>query len=178
MYLGSPAECFGAGFGKTEVPDFARFDQFGHGSDGFFNGNLGVDAVLIVKVDDFDAQTLEATFYGAADVGGRAVRAAARAVGVDAKTELGGDHHGIPRHFAKEFADQLFVGEGTVDFGGIEEVAAQFEVTVQYADGFVVVGGTVSPRHAHAAKTQSGHRRAVLAEFSDLHRLLRTHEFS
>jgi hypothetical protein len=41
-------------------------------------------------------------------------------VGIEFKTELGGDGHAIAEG-SEGFPDELFVGERAVDFGGVEE---------------------------------------------------------
>jgi hypothetical protein len=45
------------------------------------------------------------------------------------------------------------------------------------AEGFVVIGGTVSPGHAHAAEAEGGDRGAIFTEFSDLHLWLQANGF-
>src|SRR5262245_49950334 len=110
--------------------------------------------MLVVEVDGFHAKTPQTAFNGAADVAGRAIRAAPRAVGIDSKTELGGDDDAVARDLAEEPADEFLVGPWSVDFGGVEEIAAELEVAMEDAEGFVVVGGAISPGHAHAAEAQ------------------------
>jgi len=168
MNFAGTAQVSGSSFGEAERADFTGFDEFGHGADGFLDGDVGIDAVLVVKINGFDAEALEAAFNSAADVGGRAVRAAARAVGIDAEAELGGDDDAVAGNFSEKLSDEFFIRPRAVDFGGIEEVTAEFQVTMKNADGFGFIGGAVGPGHAHAAEAERGNGGATLTKISGL----------
>jgi hypothetical protein len=122
--------------------------------------------MLVVEIDDVDAETLEAAVAGATNVGWGAVHAAAGTVGIDAEAELGGDYDTIARDFGEKFSYEFFVLEWTVDFRGVEKIATEFKVTMQDTNRFVVVRGAVGEGHAHAAEAKGGYLWAVLANFA------------
>ena len=55
-------------FGQAQVADLALADKVGHGADGLFDGRIGIDPVLIVEVDDLDAQPLQTRLAAGFDV--------------------------------------------------------------------------------------------------------------
>ena len=81
----------GGGFGESEETDLAGGDEVGHGADGFFDGSVGVDAVLVVEVDDIDAETEEAGVACGTDVFGAAVDTEVVSVGGADVAEFGGE---------------------------------------------------------------------------------------
>src|SRR5258708_30935902 len=91
-------------FGEAERSDLALGNKLGHGGDGFFDGNIGIDAMLIIEIDGFDAQALKARVARAANVLGRTVDTA-DSVGTDAETKFGGDDHSVARYLAQETAE-------------------------------------------------------------------------
>ena len=54
--LAARRRVLGGGFAHAEISDFALFDEIGHGADGFFDRRLGIDAVLVVEIDDIDCR--------------------------------------------------------------------------------------------------------------------------
>ena len=81
--------------------------------------------MLVVEIDRFDAQPLKARVARTADVLGRTVDAPESA-GTDPKAKLGRDDDAIVRNLAQETSKQFLVLVRTVDFGRIQEVAAEF----------------------------------------------------
>jgi hypothetical protein len=77
------------------VLDLALTNEIFDGSSDVFDGNLGVDTVLIVKIDGIDPQALERAFDGLPDVLGLAVQPepAGTSVGFELIGELGGDDY-------------------------------------------------------------------------------------
>ena len=65
------ANGFHAGFGEAEVLDFALLDEFLHGSGDVFDGDVGIDAVLVEEIDGIDLEALERGFGDLADASGR-----------------------------------------------------------------------------------------------------------
>ena len=59
MYAMRAADGSGCGFRKAQVANFPLLHQIRHRAHGVFNPSLGVHAMLIVEVDDFDIQALE-----------------------------------------------------------------------------------------------------------------------
>ena len=123
----SAADGFGAGFGEAEVFDLAFGDEVLHCACHVFDGHVGVNAMLVEQVDDVGVEALQRGFGDLLDVFGLAVEAAAALpVGLDIKTELGGDHDPVAER-RESFADEFFVDEWAIDFGGVEEGDATFD---------------------------------------------------
>ena len=53
---------------EAQPAHLAGRDELGHGADGLFDGDLGIDAVLVVEVDVIDAEALQAGVAGRAHV--------------------------------------------------------------------------------------------------------------
>ena len=86
---------------------------------------------------------------------GLAVEAALLA-GVAVESEFGGDDHFVAEG-SEGFADEFLVGEGAVDFGGVEEGDALFDGGADDGDHLLLVpGGAVAKAHAHAAEAEGG----------------------
>jgi hypothetical protein len=76
--------------------------------------------------------------------------------GVAVEAELGGDDD-LVADGREGFADEELVGEGAVDFGGVEEGDAAVDGLVEEVDhGGLVFGGSVGEAHAHAAEAEGG----------------------
>jgi hypothetical protein len=72
------------------------------------------------------------------------------------EAELGGDDD-LFANRGEGLADELFVGERAVDFGGVEEGDAEVDGFVEEGDHFsFVFGGAVGEAHAHAAEAEGG----------------------
>ena len=156
MDLHRATKSVGAGFGEAEVTDFAFVNEFGHGSDGVFDGRVGVDAVLIVKVDGLDAEAAQAGFAGLPDVIGLAADTTDVGIlGIADDAEFCGESD-IVTAALDGASDEFFIFVRTVDVGGIEKEDAEIEGAVDRGDGFGVIAGTIKFRHAHAAETLSG----------------------
>src|SRR5271165_5217867 len=115
------ANGFGAGFGEAEVLYLALLDKVFDRARDVFDGDFGVDAMLIEQVDGFDAKALEGAFDALLDPHRAAVEAGrGTAVGVEAEAEFGGDDDLIAQR-AEALADDFFIHEWAVDLGGVEE---------------------------------------------------------
>ncbi len=60
-----PADGLGARLRQSEKTDLALFDEPRHGANRILDRRVGVDAVLIIEVDDIGAETLQAGLAGA-----------------------------------------------------------------------------------------------------------------
>ena len=141
-------------FGEAEVADFPLPHQFRHCADSFLDRSRGIDAVLVVKVDNIDAQAAQAGLTGATYVVRLAADGAHCGVcGIANDSELRGQHDLIAFALDRP-AHQLFIYIWPVDVGGVEEVDAKFECAVNGGDGFIVITWTVKLRHAHAAEAE------------------------
>ena len=136
-------------------------------------GVVGVDAVLVVEVDVVDAQAPQRGLGGLLDVLGPAVEAAGGGVvGVADDPELRGQHD-LVAAVGDGAADELLVGVGAVDVGGVEEGDAELEGAVDGGDRLVVVARAVELGHAHAAEAEGGDGRALEAQGACLHAIHR-----
>jgi hypothetical protein len=157
------------GLADADVAHLARSDQLAEGTEGLLDGCVGVDAVLVVEVDDVDAQPLERAVDGLADVLRTAVVAAgAHAVVVELVAELGGQHD-LVAALGQHAGEQPLVGQGAVDVGGVEEGDAQVEGAVQRGGRLGVVEGAVPGAHAHAAQALGGDGEALCSECAGVH---------
>ena len=146
--------------------------QLGERADDVLDRHVRIDAVLVEEVDDIGVEPLQRRLANGADVAGRTVGAARPAV-LDPEAELGGDERLVAAIF-KCAADELFVGIGAVDFGGVEEVDVKFERAVDGAqrlglvDLAVHAGHARHSRHAHAAEPDRGN--LGVPKFAAFHR--------
>ncbi len=169
--MGAP-DRVGRGLGQAEVLHLAGLHQIRHGADRILDRHRGVDAVLVVEVDDVKARALEARVAGLAHVVGPAVDALEAAVRVADVAELGGHHHpfGALAHGA---ADQLLVAPDAVGVGGVEEIHPEVEGAVDRGERFRVVPPGVEIRHSHAAEAEGEDFEPLGAELARLHGRLR-----
>ncbi len=153
----------GGGFRKAEVFNLASFDELGHGADGVFDRGVGIDAVLVVEIDVIEAEALERSIAGLADVLGLARDAPEGGVFSFAEIgELGGEKDFVAAGL-DGVADQLFVVAHAVDVGGVEEGDAEVERAKEGGGGLFVVAFAVELAHAHAAETLAGDDGALCA---------------
>src|ERR1035437_8976345 len=158
----------GGRLGEADETHLAGRDQLAHRPHRLLDGYVGVDAVLVVEVDVIDTEPLQAGVAGAVHMLGGAVDGHApvrRAL----ETELRGDHdlgampgNGLP--------DKPLVGERPVHVGGVEEVDAKLQGTMDRGDRLALIavrGGAVEVGHAHAAEPDRGH--LEVAEPASLH---------
>ena len=112
------------GLAQAQITNLASLDQFGHGANGFFNRHVRVHAVLVVQIQGFNPQTLQAALDGLANVLGASVDGAKGRVGrVAHNAELARQKH-LLAFAANRLADQFFIAMGAVNIGGIEQVDA------------------------------------------------------
>src|SRR3954471_24297636 len=94
MNFHGAAKSVGAGFGETEVADLSVSHKLRHGADCVFDWRIGIDAVLVIKIDGFDTEAAEAGLAGLADVFGLATHASGAGVaGIADNAELRRQHH-------------------------------------------------------------------------------------
>ena len=149
--------------GQSEPADFPRDDQFGHRADGLLDRHARIDAVLIVQVDDVQAEPLQRCVAGAPHVLGRSVDAEERAVRATDVAELRGEHDLIAPS-ADRRADELLVRERAVHVGRVEEIDADVERAVNRRDRLRLVPARIELGHPHAAEADRGHAQAGSSE--------------
>src|SRR3977135_2558465 len=103
------------------MADLALLDQFREGANRFLNWRIGIDAMLVIKVDVFDAQPLQTSFAGLLHVVGLAVDAAGIGItGIADNSELCGQHDLVA--LALDCAsDELFINVRPLNVSGAEE---------------------------------------------------------
>ena len=168
------ADGLGGGFGEAEVIDLALGDEVFDGARDVFDRDVRIDAMLVEEVDAVGAETLEGGVGDGLDVigagveTGRGFHGAAIELRGNVPAELGGDDD-VVADVVEGFAEELFVGEWAVDFGGVEEGDAAVDGGVEEVDaGLFVVGGAEAEAEAHAAEAEGGDLE-VFAESAGLH---------
>ncbi len=153
---------------QAEVADFPRAHQLRHGADRLLDRDGLVDAVLVVEIDVFHAQTLERRIARLAHVLWPPVDPHPGPVRAAHVAELRGEHDAIalPLDGAPH---QLLVGVGTVDVRGIEEGDAQLQGAVDGGDRFGVVAPRIEVGHPHAAEADAGDDETLSTEVALFH---------
>jgi hypothetical protein len=155
-------------FGQSQEPDLPGRHEPGHRADRLFDGHLGIDPVLIVKVDGVDLEPLQRGVACLAHVVGRAVDAEERPVLVADVAELRGNHALIAAALQRA-SEQTFVGEGAVDVCCVEEVHSDVQGAVDGGDRLAFIAAGVEIGHPHAAEPDGGHTQGGAAQLSSLH---------
>src|SRR6185312_1957401 len=91
-----------------------------HGSRDVLDGNVGVHPVLVVEIDDVDAEPPEGSVGGLPDVLGSAGQTGLASLVVEGEPELGRDDDPIANR-GQRLPHELLVHERPVDLGRIEE---------------------------------------------------------
>ncbi len=115
--------------------DLAFPDQVPDGSCHILDRHVRVDTVLVEEIDDIGLEPLQGSFRHFPDVLGAAIetRLLVR-FRVDVEAELGRDHD-LVKHGCQCLADDLFVREGTIHLGGIEEGDPTLHCRTDEGDG-------------------------------------------
>src|SRR5437899_10935189 len=125
------ANGFGRRFGETEVANLARFAELRHRADRIFDRRVGVDAMLIIKIDNVGSEALQTGFASGADVFGTpGYFASGRIFGPPHDSELRRDSDFVAPA-ANRLADEFLVAMRSVGVGGIPERDAELERAVQ-----------------------------------------------
>jgi len=113
-----------ARFRHTEVLHFSLADQLPDSARHVFDWHIGIDAMLIEKIDRRDVQAPERGMRDLTDMVRSAIEAIARTIRVEAEAELGGDRHVVAER-RERFSHQHFIREGAVDLRRIEKCDAR-----------------------------------------------------
>jgi hypothetical protein len=171
MDLVRAADRFRPRLGQTERARLALLDQLLHRADGVLDRHAGVDAMLVVEVDHFDAEALQARLARLHHV---------FRPPVDALLAVGAFHLAELRHHQRLVApaalerapEQRLVVAPAVHVGRVEVVDAALERVVDDADRLLVVGVAVYARHRHQAETDGGDFEGRAAELALFHGIL------
>src|SRR5579872_6221175 len=157
-------------FGEAKMLHLALFNQFLYCPGNVLNRHLWIDTVLVEKVDDVRFKPLERCLGDLLDMFRPAIEPRLLARGrIEPETELRGYRHTFA-HGSERFADQLFVGERTVHFGGIEERHAEFHSLADQGNHLLLVRGRpIAEAHAHATEADGRDLLAAFPECSLVH---------
>src|SRR5262249_46862625 len=124
----------------------------------------GIDAVLIVEINDVDAEPFEALLAGDRDVIRTPVGEPTLAAGPHV-AELGGDDRPVAP-VVNGACNQLFALSVAIDIGCIEEVDAKLDGRMDRADALLVVGSAIIACKAGAPHADRGDLQPLSAQFS------------
>jgi len=138
------------------VLHLACLDQTLNGTSGFFDGRIGIDAMLVEQVNGVSLQTLQRAFDDLLDVVGATVRCRPLAIvaGIGLESELGRDHD-IFAEGSESFAHDLFIDERAIHFGSIEEGDTALHSGANELDRFALLrGGAKTEAQAHTSEAE------------------------
>ncbi len=130
-------------------------DRPGH----LLDGDIGIDPMLVEDIDDLCAKpckrgVADLPYMLRAAVQDRARSGGRSGIHRGVKAELRRNHHPIA-HRRQRLPHQLFIGEGTVNFGRVEEGDSPLHrMADQGHHLFFVLGRTIGKAHSHASKSQ------------------------
>src|SRR5688572_14862984 len=133
MGLVGPLNGFGRSFRKAEMAHLALAYEFSHGAYRFFDGRVGIDAVLVIEVDDIDTQPLQAIVATLAHIVRLSADPQILAVGAPHIAEFGSDYN--PVALAPDgLADEFLIGAHPIHIGRIQKIDAKFNCPVDGSD--------------------------------------------
>ena len=152
------------------MPDLAFGDEIADGARDILDRHLGIDPVLIEKIDRLDTQPLERAVDRRADAFGPAAEATILpGRGIDVEAELGGDHD-LLTHRAQRLADQFLIDERTIDFRRVEKGHATIDRGAEQRHALVLRKRVrIAEADPHAAEADGRDMKAAAAEFACLH---------
>ncbi len=145
----------------------ALLDQLFHRPGDLLHGHVGVDAVLVEKVDPVGPQARQRRVRHGPDAFGPTVLAEPGTALL--KAELGGDHH-LVADGLQRLADHLLVDERAIGLGGVEEGDAPLEGCADQPDRvLLLLGRPVAEAQAHAAQADGRDFEPTASECALLH---------
>ena len=109
-------------FRQTEVLNLSFLNQIFNRSCYVFDWNVRIDAMLIEEIDRFSLESLQRCLGNFLNMLRTAIRVPPIWTPLDeVETEFGRDHH-LFSHGSERFADEFFVRERPVHFGGVKNV--------------------------------------------------------
>ena len=166
------------GFRKAEVFHLAFLNQLLHRARHIFDWYIGIHTMLIEQINRIDLESPERGLGDFFDALWPTVQARRPPhppgveLWIEVEPEFGGDDY-VPAKGRQRFAQEFFVGEGAVHFGGIKEGDAPFHGRPQERDHLLLVGWrTIGKAHRHAAEPKSRDFEVAVSQFALLHFLL------
>jgi hypothetical protein len=159
-----------ARFGQAEMLDLALGDKFLDCARHVLDRHFGIDAMLVEQVDRVDAQPLQRRVADLSDVLGSVIHAGLLArLWINREAEFGGDHH-LVSYGLQGLTDNLLVGEGAVDLGGVEEGDAPIHRLADQRDALLLGQRvTVAEVQPHAAEADGRDFQIAFSKFALLH---------
>src|ERR1700730_3294093 len=140
-------------FRETEIPDLALPHEFSHGADSLFYWRIDVDAVLIVEVNNLNAETPETCFAAGAYIVRRTFHAYVVPVRPSQNAELSCEHDPITA-VPDRAAHQFLVPPHSIDVSRVEQFDAELDGTMDRVDTLQLAARPIEFAHAHAAKAK------------------------
>src|SRR5271157_4328827 len=160
-----PTDRCGCSFRQPEVTHFSRLHQVRHRPDRLLDWRVGIDPVLVVKVDHIDAQSLEAGVTALPDILRIAPDPEEFPIRTADVAELRRQYH-LPAAILDRLADKDLVSSHSIDVRRVEQVPAGVQVTMDDADRLRVIHllRVVELAHPHAAEADRGYAKTTLAK--------------
>ena len=127
--------------------------------------------MLIVKVDNVDAEPLQTGLTSLANIGRVPPDAEHRALGAARPSEFRRQNQFVAAAVDRP-ADQFLVAADAVHVGRIEHRHAAIDGVMNGRNRFLVVAAGVKLRHAHATEPERGNLQARTSEFTHFHHML------
>jgi hypothetical protein len=153
------------------MAQLALSHELRHHADRLLNGRLRVNAMLVIKIDRFNAEAAQGPFAGLAHILGATVHAKKRAVLAPHIAEFGGEHDAIAA-VPDSVPDEFLVPADPIHVGGVEEGDSELNRTMDRRDRLRLIAAAVEFRHAHAAKPEGGNLKAAKMALVHDHRSL------
>ena len=161
----------GGSLRHPEVLHLAGLDEVLDCAGDVFDGHVRVDSVLVVEVDDLDAEPLQRAVDDVLDGLGTTGDPPTRLtfLRVDVPAELRGDHD-LVAVGREGLTDELLVVIGAVDLRSVEEGDTEVHCGPEQRDHLLPVGPVaVATAHAHAAEPDGRDVQAVRSQGALVH---------
>ena len=156
-------------FRQTKEADFAGLYQIGHRAHGVFDWRLRINAMLVVQIDDIDAESLEGSVARSLHVFRPTAHGPERRIVLFADiAELGGEKDTVALA-ANSFANELLIVANAVHIRGVEKVDAKFDRAMDGRGRPGIVSLAVELAHAHAAKAHARHHCSLRSQLHLFH---------
>jgi hypothetical protein len=126
--------------------------EFSHRSNRIFDRRVGIDAMLVIEVDDINPQPFQAFVAALAHIVRLSVDPQKLAVGSPHVAEFGSDNN-IVALALDGLAEELLIGSHPIHIGRIEKIDTKLQGPVDGGDGFRIISARIELGHSHAAQT-------------------------
>src|SRR5579872_1664738 len=143
-----------AGLGKSKVFHLPLLNQLFHRSCCIFNGNIGINPMLIKQINNIGLKALKRSFSDLLNVLRPTVCAHTLSCsGIDLEAELGGYGYLLTNR-RQCFSDKLFIYVRAIDLGRIKERYPQFDRFSDERNTLLLLNRRAEPKaHPHAAQS-------------------------